>query len=116
MADATAFGLAGVSRLPHDRGFQLRASKMLESRLEAHELQAAEIVASAVCSQARANSWRGFFQFAHKPVSLVKCSRSEWAVRIPTKVACRLFTVTSVYFAVCIYGQHLSPTLGYVHP
>ncbi len=91
-------------------------AKKKESRLEALELQVAEIVASAVCSQARANSWRGFFQFAHKPVSLVKCSRSEWAVRIPTNVACRLFTVTSVYFAVCIYGQHLSPTLGYVHP
>ena len=38
--------------------------KNKESRLEALELQVAEIVASGVCSQARANSLRGIFQFA----------------------------------------------------
>ena len=38
--------------------------KNKESRLEALELQVAEIVSSGVCSQARANSLRGVFQFA----------------------------------------------------
>ena len=39
-------------------------AKKKESRLEALELQVAEIVTSGVCSQARANSLRGIFQFA----------------------------------------------------
>ena len=39
-------------------------AKNKESRLEALELQVAEIVASAVCSQARANSLRGISQSA----------------------------------------------------